>query len=154
MPSSNTPPPILDGARLLVYAVIDDSVIYNSRSTLYVDGKLLGAVPRLAIGQPSDTEQVLLFFCDEKWNSLGMVECTSLADAQKRAESEYHGISKNWVDANASDEEAARYEEEQYLEKHCSFCGKSPDEAQQMITASVACICDDCIREFYQNLTR
>src|SRR5215469_9853539 len=95
----NTPPPVLDGGRLLAYAIVDGSIVHTSKSTLYVDGKLLGRVPKLAICQSQDTTETLLLFCDEGWNSLGAVACASMDEARKRAESEYRGIESKWIDA-------------------------------------------------------
>jgi hypothetical protein len=149
--TNSAPPPVLEGARVLAYAVVDKTVIYTGRSTLYIDGKLLGAVPCLAICE-LETGAVLLLFCDEKWNSLGIVESRSLAEAQKRAESEYEGLSTKWVSANVSEEEAARYLNEQGDSLRCSFCGKSPEEVQQMFSVATACICDGCVRSFSQEL--
>jgi hypothetical protein len=136
---------------LLAYAVVDETVVHTGSSTLYVDGKLIGAVPCLAICE-QETEAVLLLFCDEKWNALAVVECSSLVEAQRRAEGEYNGLSTKWVSANVSEEEAARYLDEQSGAQRCSFCRKSPKEVQQMFGASTACICDGCIRDFYQAL--
>ena len=149
---ANAPPPALEGARLLAYAIVDATVGHTGKSTLYVDGKLLGAVPCLAICQQWP-DAVLLFFCDEKWESLGVVECPSLAEAQKRAEGEYTGLSKRWVNANVSEEQAARYLSKQSDAPRCSFCGKSPQEVQQMFSTPTACVCDGCVRDFYQALT-
>ena len=42
------PPPVIDSARVLSYAFVDD-IPYQRWSSLYVDGKLLEQVPCLAI---------------------------------------------------------------------------------------------------------
>jgi hypothetical protein len=49
--TSDSPLPVLHAARVLAYAVVDSSVEYTERQTLYVGGELLGPVPRLAKGQ-------------------------------------------------------------------------------------------------------
>ena len=145
------PPPVLDGGRLLCYAIVDETVVHTGRSTLYVDAKPMGAVPGLAIVQ-QETGAVLLLFCDEQWNSIGVVECPSLPEAQKRAESEYRGLSTKWVDANVSEQEAARYLQERSSVQQCSFCGKPPEEVRQLFAAPTACICDGCVSDFYRTL--
>jgi hypothetical protein len=145
------PPPVLDGARLLAYAVVDETIAHTGISTLYVDAKPIGAVPRLAVVQ-QETGAVLLLFCDEHWNSIGVVECSSLSEAQKRAESEYRGLSTKWVNANVSEREVARYMEEQNNAQQCSFCGKPPEAVEQLFAASTARICDGCVRDFYRTL--
>jgi hypothetical protein len=133
---------------------MDESIVHTARSTLYVDGKLLGRVPRIAICQSPDTPETLLLFCDEEWNSLGVVACASIDEARKRAESEYQGIATKWIDANVSEEQAARYIDEQWRDERCSFCGKSPDQVQRMVSASKARICDSCVKDLFQKHNR
>ena len=146
----NVPPPALDGGRLLAYAIVDETVAHTGASTLHVDGKPIGAVPRLAVVQHETG--VLLLFCDERWNSIGVVECPSVAEAQRRTESEYRGLSTKWINANVSEQEAVRYMEEQHDAQRCSFCGRPPEEVQQLFAASAARICDGCVRDFHQTL--
>jgi len=151
--SITTPPPMLDGARVLVYAILDDYVVRTGHLTLYVDGKLLGPVPRLAICQDSDSNDVLLLFCDSKWHSLGVVSCSSLKEAQQRAEAEYQGVSAKWVHMNISAEKAAQHGERQWKGQHCSFCGKRPDQIEKMFQSYGARICNECVKAFYLDLT-
>jgi ClpX C4-type zinc finger len=148
---SAVPPPVLDGARLLAYAIMDEEVVHSGKSTLYVDAKPLGAVPGLAIAE-QDAGTILLLFCDEHWDPLGVVECPSLTEAKIRAEREYSGLSAKWVQANVSEQEAARYLERQNTAQLCSFCGKPPEAVQQLFAASTARICDGCVRDFYEAL--
>lgn len=146
---TTTPPPVLEGARVLAYAVVDDSVVYTDRSTLYVDGKSLGAVPRLAIGQDLGTQDVLLLFCDEQWHSLGVASHASLKEAQERAEAEYRGVSAKWVHVNVSEEEATQYMVQEQL---CSFCGKRPDQIEQMFQSPTARICNECLKALHKRV--
>lgn len=152
MPESDAPPPVLEGGRLLAYAMVDESIVNTGRSTLYVDGKLLVSVPRLAICQVGGASNVLLLFCDESWNALGVVECASQEAAFERAESEYQGLRRKWIVASVSEDEAARYLDQQAGDLRCSFCGKAPNEVQQMFSSPTACICDNCVRDFSQDL--
>lgn len=149
--STTTPPPVLDGARVLSYAIVDNSVTYTSHSTLYVDGKLLGIVPRLAICQNLHNEDILLFFCDEQWEVLGVTNHPSIRNAQERAESEYRGVSAKWVNVNVSKEEAAQYMTQDQL---CSFCGKQPNQIEQMFQSPTACICNECVEVLHKNLSK
>jgi hypothetical protein len=71
--SATVPPPVPDGARLLASAIVDETVAHTGSSTLYVDGKPIGAVPRLAVVL-QETGAVLLLFCDEQWNSIGYLD--------------------------------------------------------------------------------
>lgn len=148
---SSVPPPVLDGARLLAYAAVDGSVTHDVKLALLVDGKPLGAVPTLAICQ-EQTGGILLMFCDDRWRSLGVAQCSSLAEAKSRAEREYSGLSGKWIDAKVSEEDAARYMKEQDDALRCSFCARSPDAVQQLFTTGDAGICDSCVRDFYGDL--
>ena|SRR5690348_3084191 len=97
MNRNESPPSDLDGARVLAYACVDDEVTYTGRITLYVGGKLLGPVPRLAIAhnyyKPHD---YLLFHCNSAWEVLGAAGYDSLAQAKEHAEVAFAGISRKW----------------------------------------------------------
>lgn len=149
--SSPIPPPVLDGARLLAYAAVDGSVTHDAKLALLVDGKPLGAVPGIAICE-EQAGGVLLMFCDDLWQSLGVTQCSSLAEAKSRAEREYSGLAAKWIDAKVTEQEAARYIKEQDDNLRCSFCGRSPEAVQQLFTADDVGICDGCVRDFYRDL--
>lgn len=91
------PPLILASAKLLEYAIADSSVEYIERQTLYVDGKLLGQVPKLAICQNYKERDLLLFHCNKEWEVLGAVFYKSIDELKKRIEREYKGINKKWI---------------------------------------------------------
>lgn len=59
-----SPPPLIEGARVLQYALLDRTVTYSGHSRLFVGGKEVGPVPRLAIGKAMSDGKVLLFHCD------------------------------------------------------------------------------------------
>lgn len=149
--NSPAPPPVLDGARLLAYAIVEGTVSHVGKSSLLVDEKPLGAVPGIAICE-DQAGGFLLLFCDDHWQSLGVTKCSSLAEAKSRAEREYTGLSAKWIDAKVTKQAAAQYIREQDETLRCSFCGKSPDEVQQLFTAGDAGICDSCVRDFYGDL--
>jgi hypothetical protein len=149
MSEIDKPPPAMDEGRLLMYALVDESVTYVNKSMLYVNGELLGRVPRLAIYESLDADEWSLFFCDEDWCPLGVSVLASLEEARERAESEYHGITDKWIDAGVPAADAARYLSEQDREESCSFCGRPPVEVRQMFSSSTARICEQCVREFF-----
>lgn len=67
------PPYVLDSARVLAYAVLDQTVSYTGRISVYVGGKLLSPVPRLAICENLARDgDFLLFYCTETWEVLGV----------------------------------------------------------------------------------
>ncbi|MDH3911428.1 MAG: ClpX C4-type zinc finger protein [Rhodospirillales bacterium] len=138
------PPPILDCAKVLAYAAVDESVVHVRDNPVYVDGKPLGAVPNLAICKYPIEDEHLLFFCRKEWEVLGCTGCPSLEAAKDRAEREYRGIAARWQSYHHEDEAAV---DRQCLEPFCSFCGKSFFELERLIWGKDgAVICDGCVR--------
>ena len=133
MTPNQPPPPVLDSARVIEYAVLSESVGYSGRTLLFVDGKELGRVPSLAICEDKRLGGVLLFHCDHEWTVLGCSAHDSVAKAKERAERIYPGLSACWVEAHVSEEEAERYQDELFGGDRCSFCGKRPDQVEQLI---------------------
>src|SRR6266404_6227603 len=130
MPIS-APPPVLCFARLLAYAIVDESVVFTGKRQVYVEGKPLGRVPCLALCQDvaPDEDEIMLFHCDEQWNVLGVSGGeTDLEAAKADAEVAYRGIAAKWIDTSISSEEARRWLEQQYPQDLCSFCAQRPSE--------------------------
>ncbi len=146
------PPPVLHGARVREYALLDNSVRYSGHSSLFVDGEELGPVPCLAICQSSNDIEVFLMHCATDWSILGVAEYPSIADAKNRAEHVYAGSSKLWIEAPTTAEEAVEYLETNQSIPRCSFCGKGPDEIEQLVSKNQANICNLCITEFHEML--
>ena len=146
------PPVLLAGTRLLEYASADETVAYTDKSLLYVDGKLLGRVPHLAICESLEDPEIFLLYCDEHWALLGLAGFDTIEEARRRAESEYHGITDKWIDAKVSKEDVERYVAELYRNERCSFCGRKPLEIRSMVSSSTARICDQCITSFFHDL--
>src|ERR1700719_3065093 len=95
--TARKPPLLLANARVLEYAVLDDSVRYSGRSFLFVDGKELGPVPCLAICRESNNSGGLLLHCDWDWSVLGVAGYPSSDEAKRRAEHIYPGVSTRWI---------------------------------------------------------
>jgi hypothetical protein len=74
------PPPMIDGARVVEYAVIPKTVNY-------------------AIGEPVGDDEVLLFHCDDKWRVLDASSHPSIRQAKHRAERDHPGIAEAWTDS-------------------------------------------------------
>ena len=51
MTNQNPPPPVIDFARVIAWAIVDASVRWTGRQAVYVGEERLGPVPRLAICQ-------------------------------------------------------------------------------------------------------
>ena len=95
--ASPSPPAELDSANVLAYAVLDDTVTYTGRITVYMDDKLLGPVPHLVIAHNQyEPHDYLLFYCNTEWEVLAAGGYASLAEAKQRAEVAYAGSSSKW----------------------------------------------------------
>lgn len=141
--------PVIASARILVYARVDEGVQFAGRTLLFVDGKELGPVPRLAICHSKRDEKFLLFHCDREWNVEGVSAHSSLDEAKAKAESIYPGVS--WVDANVSEEAAEAYLYDLWADDLCSFCGRRPDQVDHLVSTESAGICSVCVTEFYES---
>ena len=152
------PPPVLGNARVLEYAVLDESVTYLGHSSLFAgnftDGlKELGPVPCLAIAQDLKTGEIILMHCDQDWDLLGLGgRYDSIADAKARVERTYHGVSSCWIDAKITQEEALKFRDEMWAGQRCSFCDKIPPDFNMMIERNNVRICNSCIAEFHKTL--
>ncbi len=144
------PPPVLASARVVEYAVLGHSVRYSGHSSLFVEGKELGPVPRLAICQPFGEAQFFLFHCDEDWEVLGGEPYESVTEAKGRAERIYPGVSACWIDRQITEAEAKDYVEQEFGHERCRFCGRWPLDVQQMVVHERGGpICNFCIDEFH-----
>jgi hypothetical protein len=73
------PPPVIDSARVLSYAFVDD-IPYRKWGALYVDGKLLEQVPCLAVCTNLGKDiGPLLFHCDAEGNVLGTFTASTVS---------------------------------------------------------------------------
>jgi hypothetical protein len=149
--SLSNPLPVLDCARLLHYVRVDKSVGYVGRTLLFVGNKELGRSPCLAICEDSKAG-VLLFHCNRNWKVLGCSGHGSVAAAKKKAEWIYPGLSRRWITANVTKKQARRSLDELWRDKRCDFCGKRPDQTEQIIAKVGVGICDGCIEEFHKML--
>jgi hypothetical protein len=147
------PPPVLDCARVIEYAVLNASVGFSGRTSLFVDGKELGRVPCLAICEDKGVPRgVVVLHCDLNWTVLGCAGFGSVAEAKERAEHTYPGLSACWVHALVSEEETERYLDELFRNQRCSFCGRRADHVKQLLQRSNARICDRCVAEFHATM--
>lgn len=89
-----------------------------------MDKKELGPVPCLAICKNLEDDEILLFHCSEDWDVLGAVFYNSVAEAEKRAERTYPGVSSHWIEPHFTDEQVSKYLAELSAEQRCTFCGK------------------------------
>lgn len=147
---SNEPPPVLAFARVLEYAVLTSSVRYGGHSALFVGGKDLGPVPRLAICQPLSETTFTLFHCGDDWDVLGSSGYASVAEAKARAERIYAGVSACWIDRQVTEADAAEYVERESGHERCRFCGRLPVDVERLVVHERGGpICNTCIEELH-----
>jgi ClpX C4-type zinc finger len=147
------PPPVINSARVLAYAFVDDIPYRRAGSTLFVDGKPLEQVPCLAIAANlGEDSGPLILHCDEEWNALGTSGAATIEDMKRDAERNYPGVSTRWVDTNVTVEDALAYYDSETGGQRCSFCGKRPFEVDGWIEGAAAIICYGCIEEFYRDV--
>jgi hypothetical protein len=147
------PPLVLDSGRLLAYAVLGKSARYSGHSYLYVNGKELGPVPRLAIRQPLREAAVLLLHCAADWSVLGMSAYPSLEAAKHQAERIYPGAAAYWKHADVSERDVEAYLNKLWKGRECTLCGKRPDEVGNMVQQHGRNVCDGCIVGLHQALS-
>ncbi len=144
--NADVPPPLIDCARVLRYAVVDESVRYTPRGKLFVDGVEVGAVPRLAVVRNLVDDEVMLLHCDETWNSLAVSGGGSIDDVTAHANHRYQGLAGKWNDAPHSDADFAKAVCDEYGDDRCSFCARFSFQIDAlMIRGNRAMICGDCV---------
>ena len=151
MKKQMSPPPAIDFARVIEYALVEEPIRWTGRQRLYVGDVLLGPVPRLVLVQNMDGPlvDVLLFHCDEDWQVLGVNGAATLADAKALAEAAYAGVTKHWMPANVTAAAAERYMRTTFPRAFCSFRDRSAGEAGRFVESQTATICADCIERLH-----
>ena len=146
------PPPVLASARVLEYAVLDDSVGYSGKTWVFVGDRELGRVPRLAVCEGLETAETLLLYCDHDWSVLAAARYDSPKRAKARAERTYPGVSRRWVSAGVSREEARAAWDQEAQQLCCSFCGRKPEQVRNLIVNGESRICNLCVAQFTRTL--
>ena len=163
---SNIPPPIIDCAKVLLYAVNDDAVEYTDNLELHVGGeagfKRIGELPYLAISETYNEPQTyLLMFCNEEWDVQGVIRYTTIDEAKIKAERGYRGIAEKWCkspydEENINDFLRDEYEvdpKSEWWKFYCSFCGKEDSKCGSVVRGKYASICKSCVLSFYEAFT-
>jgi hypothetical protein len=154
MNAQKVPPPAIGSDRVIAYAFVDKTVAFTGKKRLYVDGELLGPVPRIAICKSlnKDVRDYLILYCDKNWNVRGISGAPSFARAVKEAERCYQGISAKFIRVNTSAKAAREWLADKYPHAVCSFCGRMFFEVSTMIEAKSAVICSVCVEDFAREL--
>lgn len=148
----NPAPSILAGTYVVAYAHADDSVTFVQRKNLSVDGEWLGRVPCIAICEDFETGALMIQYCDETWDTLGIAAGIKIvADAKRQAELSYPGIVNLWRDSPISKNDAFTTYKADLADECCSFCGRTPLEIDMMF-GDDAKICNHCVQSFNREL--
>jgi len=154
MDRRDAPPPVLDMARVIAYAFVDDSVQWTGRQTLLVGGKQLGPVPRLALCQnvSGGLRDILVFHCNNEWDVLGVSGGETIEAAKASAERAYRGITQKWIDTGVTEQQAIAWMKENIKDMSCSFCDRVPGDFERLIEnkAGTVRVCNYCIEEHYK----
>jgi hypothetical protein len=82
------PPPSLDGYRILYFAIVKRPVKYSGHSYLFIDGKELGPVPRLVIGESLEDSEVAILHADARGTFSAFKPSSTPFGTQRSAQSE------------------------------------------------------------------
>jgi len=132
---------------VLSYAIVDASVEYTGTERINVGGVWIGAQPALAICESLRDREIMLLRCNEDWEVVSCASCESIEEARDDAERYYRGVSRLWTDRGVSREEAEAFDRERWGELVCSFCDRTPDHFDKIVTAADggASICNECV---------
>ena len=151
MTSAPTPPPVLNGGRVLAYASLGSRRRPSAEGLMFVENKPLGPVSALAITETPSLpgkrrgHGVLLLYCTRRWSLRGVAGYKSLALARRRAEIMFPGSSARWVSSRVTKAGAERYLDKVWAGLECSFCGRRPDQVERVVAGKQARICDQCV---------
>lgn len=151
------PPPYLYGLHIAEYAEADDSVDFEQRHWINVNGEWLGKVPCLAICRHFKSLEYAILFGTADWEYLAAAPgFDSIEKAKARIERSYHGISAKWVRSETTFEEAHALYKFDLQDDSCSFCNRPPLEMNRMVATedNFARICDRCIDRYYKMIHR
>ncbi len=148
------PPPLLGTAKLLEYAIVDDSVVFTYRQNLFVDGTKLGPVPCIGLCQDFGNSRFYIYYCDENWNVLAVTGCGTITDLKRKAEYAYNGILMKWIKSPYTEDQIIEYTNKKWGRFRCSFCHKWPWQVRQIFNRFRSRICNECVHEFSQMLDK
>ncbi len=89
-------PENIDGARVLLYSMIDSRHRVTGSCRHVVRGAEMGAVDCLAICKYDEDPGYYLFYCDTEWHTLTDTLHDTIDAAKEQAEFEYEGSSGTW----------------------------------------------------------
>ena len=93
------PPLILDGTRVVEYAIFDRSAAATGRASAVVDGVTvdLSNVAGVVITENLAADGFFLLHCNDRWESLAVGHHPDVAFARNTAERAYAGLTMLWT---------------------------------------------------------
>lgn len=94
----NKPPRELDGAKVLLWAVLRKENTKTDAMRLYADGKEQTEFSGIALAQFQKNRDsgVYLFYCDQEWEVENDSLYRDLEEAKAEAERQFTGLSNRW----------------------------------------------------------
>ena len=91
-----TPPVVLDGARVMAFALLAPPVLARGATLPQVNGVDVGPFAAVAICKYDGDVNIYLFYCDETWNVVTDTCHESVELAKRQAAFEFGGIDSHW----------------------------------------------------------
>jgi hypothetical protein len=149
------PPIVLHGCCVEQYAIRDRSMSFRGQGRLFVDGKEVGPVPRLAVGRSLGTSitGLMVFHCDGRWNVVaGDGPYPTLREAMQEAERFYPGISPAWKRTGYTRAQAER--QLVRMGPTCSMCSTIWLNVEKIVEVKKGVqLCDVCIRKLHKAIS-
>lgn len=147
------PPPVLDYAHVLAYAIVGPGLRATGRPLLLVGGRPVDAVARFAICRNlyGESKSVLLFHTPQ-WNVIAVVLAPSVREAKRLAERWYEGLSRCWQKTNTTRSAARRWLVARSAGVACTLCGKLPPQVEGMFSKRGSNVCFDCVGKLHAAL--
>ena len=146
MTPNQPPPPILDCAVVLAYAIHDDSVKYSGRTTTSHNWSLIGPDIRHSaichnLTEPRD---YLFFFCNEHWSVEAAAGYDTVEEAEAFAMRTYSGIENVLVRTSYSGAEIEVALNDYWEGRRCALCQKWPHQTEHLAMRNNDWVCDEC----------
>lgn len=144
--ADNIPPPLIDCAIVLYYAIHDESVKYTGNGKTYMDGNLIGEEIRHSVISKNlcDPFDYMFMYCTENWDVAAVAGYETLEQAFMSAEIKYQGIKNRLISTGDSEENLNEYLENYWEDRRCNKCKKWPHEVSTLTKYADEWLCNNC----------
>jgi hypothetical protein len=97
---SPEPPILLDGARVVRFALLDTGGGARRLSAVVADGVPVdsGTVTRIAMAEDLVDGSIIVMYCNEEWGTVAAERHPDLDTAQRSADAAYAGMALGWIE--------------------------------------------------------